>query len=321
MKATLLFSFLLFSLLSPAQKISYDTSRSDNGTIYWTGIHYRYTDGGGYDRWTFYYENGTKRLEEITDTSFRVHKLVNAWLQDGTQTLKNGNGIYVYSGTDSTIYRVKDSLYNGYAVSYYHFYEFRTPWKLWATGNYVNGLREGEWTFRDSSGHNDMLITFVNGKAYGQATFFYLFTGVKAESGFLDDCNRTGTWKNYDSLGNLSGEFNYVDGQKSGPCTLYYPDGKIKAKGQYVQVSRKFVQICEDPNNPGTFTKCSYRYAAPAKNGTWFFYDNSGNLTGTKKYHHETSESVSVQYYYNNKGKRTRVRTIGYDSDYCGKIW
>jgi antitoxin component YwqK of YwqJK toxin-antitoxin module len=263
-----------------------------------------------------YHRNGTKESE------INNGRPVNYWLTDGTQILKNGNGKYIYSGSDSTIYTVHDSIYDGPTISYYHFYNPRTPWKLWATGNYSNGTREGKWIFRDSSGTNDIVLTFHNNIANGPASFYYLYSGIISESGFLVECERTGEWKKFDSLGNLSGKFNYENGQKKGACTLYYPDGKIKATGQYTQVTRTMINACEDPNNPGTFLKCRNKFdAIPAKTGKWYFYSEDGKLSSTKKYRNETNKTKVAYDFYDGKGHYQKWKNYNYEMDYCGLIW
>jgi len=235
-------------------------------------------------------------LEESTATLFVSHKKINAWLPNGTQTLIDGNGIYIESGIDSSIYVVKDSLYNGLCTSYFRFRNGGVPWKLlpwklWATGNYSNDKRNGEWIFRDTSGTNSIVLNFENGFARGQCSFYYENTGIICESGYLDDCNRVGVWKKFDETGILTGAYNYENGQKMGACTLYYRDGKIKAKGKYKQVSHTFSDLCEDPNNPGTFVKCKNKYDnVPAKTGIWYFYNENGKLVKIKIFRAEVEE-------------------------------
>jgi antitoxin component YwqK of YwqJK toxin-antitoxin module len=304
MKNFLLISFLFFigsNLFCQNDRI--DTSYYWENHSIWR-ISYSDSIGpgnyiGGY---TSFYINGPKQSEVRYSDSGR-ERFVNYWLPDGTQTLKDGNGKFIYSDIeDSTIYEISDSIYHGYSTSYHHFFDYRfplvsqnLPWKLEAKGNYEKGKRIGEWFFLDESGSNYMVLNFVNGISHGQCSLYYLNNGIVMESGFLDDCNRVGLWKKFDAQGNLSGEYNYQNGQKMGACTLYYPDGKIKAKGQYTQLNRKYKRAKKDRNNPGVYL-IDARYRGPnvpAKTGIWYFYDENGKIIKTKKYKAKIEENES----------------------------
>jgi antitoxin component YwqK of YwqJK toxin-antitoxin module len=284
--------FLCFEL--SGQWIKDDTLFYESGKIYRTSeldVQISTSDNWFFD-FVYYYENGARMKEQVFDSAYgRPNRimLMDFSLPDGTSLLTNGNGKFIEVGGDSAIYTVTNGEYAGPCSVYSHYTNWHTPWKLFATGNYSEGKRSGEWIFRDSSGTNSVIVTYENGIAHGNCARFYSATGILMEEGNMEDDERTGLWKKYDENGKLIAEYNYEHGQKMGACTLYYPDGKIKTKGQYTQLNIKYEKPKEDRNNPGTFVFDAKYHGpyVPAKTGLWYFYDEHGKLTKTKNYKDE----------------------------------
>ena len=106
----------------------------ENGSPY---LFWKDKDGGLWDH-IIYYKNGQMRFE------MRQGLILNTWLEDGTQGVKDGNGIridYDFGPRHIDVQEtVKDGKLNGYAVYWYHHMK-----QMKAEGYYKNNKKVGIW--------------------------------------------------------------------------------------------------------------------------------------------------------------------------------
>jgi antitoxin component YwqK of YwqJK toxin-antitoxin module len=294
MKQFLLSALLFYSLTFFGQSITLDTIRYANGNPNITVKFFR-SDNDFHNEWTYYYENGQKSIFEINDSVNPTMKLIDGWLPDGKQILKNGNGIYISVFMDSSVCIVKDSACNGLTKIYKRYNScdkgwITQYWKLLGTGNCFNGTRSGKWEYFDLNGFKSATVNYEKDTVRGACIVYFPQSEKIRDSGTIDNCLKTGLWKSFDDSGNLIYECNYFNGDKKGEFISYFPDGKVKSKGQYTQVCKKFKMAAEDPKHPGDFNRIHTTILldnVPAKTGIWFFYNENGDLIRSKKYRNE----------------------------------
>ena len=212
--------------------------------------------------------------------------------QSTKQDTLYGNEKYIEVGADSCVYTITNTKYNGPAEVYKRYTKnnFLLPWKLYATGIYSNGFKNGAWDFMDEDSFKTATANYVNDTIRGNCSLYYPSSNKIKASGTIENCIRTGLWKSYDENGMLISECYYRNGEKDGSYIEYHPNGKIKAKGQYKQVTKKFKVLVEDPKHPGQFHSDQARTLTnvPAKTGAWTFYNENGELLSSKNYKQET---------------------------------
>src|SRR4051812_16965414 len=109
-------------LRGEGQTVREERDYYESGKLYSIG-HFKQIDSiseNSFGLWTYWYENSQKKSEEIQ--SDIITRYINFWTSNGIQTLNNGNGILQeeaqYTGDDSSIFIIKDSLKNGQYFSY-----------------------------------------------------------------------------------------------------------------------------------------------------------------------------------------------------------
>lgn len=304
------FLFIFFPQKFKAQSIKEDSAFYESGKIYWRSYRNANISGNKGRTVEYFYENGQHKLTQVTDSSYAQEKLLEFWLPDGTQLVKGGAGKYIEAGRDSCIYTIANGKYNGPAEKYKYHSRYKTGihfWKLYGAGNYENGFKNGNWNFMDTSGYKTATVNYVNDTIRGSCILYYPMTNKIKASGNTENCMKTGSWSVFDENGNILVQCIYENGEKNGNYIEYYSNGKVKAKGQYIQVTRKFKNAVEDPEHPGDYSRIHITITltnVPAKNGAWYFYDENENLLRTKKYKRkaETPEYLTPapfrNYYY-----------------------
>ncbi|MDO5089008.1 MAG: toxin-antitoxin system YwqK family antitoxin [Leptotrichiaceae bacterium] len=142
-----------------------------------------------------------------------------------TDNRKNGKELIVSNGVVTLENNYVNGILSGLSTSYY------LDGTLRSTGMYVNNLRNGEWIWKYPDGTVKLVENYQNGKISG---------------------NITGYFPN----GNKERIFQISNG--TGSFTQYYDNGKLKAKGSYI----------------------NYTSA-----GDWVFYDKDGNIISGNQYY------------------------------------
>lgn len=231
--------------------------------------------------WKYWDEYGQITLEEYYNPQCKV---VNAWLSNGKQTIKNGNGIYyiVEWDCDSLVFTYRDSMLNGTSW-HYNCVDWNVPKRfLQETGNYSNGKKSGTWTRYYPNGVIREKANYENGEQNG-AVMQYYPTGKLHYEGTMLDGKGNGLWKSYDSSGVLIWQCEYKDGSPSGIYNEYYRDGTLKTSGKYRHVKRRICTQVEDPTNPGSYFNSWQTYdRCPARYGKWKYYNRKGKCIAVR---------------------------------------
>jgi antitoxin component YwqK of YwqJK toxin-antitoxin module len=302
----LFLSCLIFAGNLKAQWIK-DTMFYPSGKIYWiSDLDAQISSREGWLLYnTYYYENGQEMKEERVDTTMNYHYLEYFWLENGTLLVDNGKGKYIEVQKDSCVYSISNGKYEGPAEKYvrYSRYNYLRPWKLAASGNYVNGYKNGTWNFIDTSGYKIVTANYSKDTLRGKYILYYPESSVMLSAGNFENCEKDGEWLYYDENGKISEAINYKNGTRTGTYTGYYPDGKVKLKGQYSQSEKKLRIPVEDPFNPGTFKSYKTMMVVAFKSGVWIYYDENGNQVKKEKPKHEfeTPENYDVLIYRHKK--------------------
>jgi antitoxin component YwqK of YwqJK toxin-antitoxin module len=178
---------------------------------------------------------------------------------------------------DSTLFTVRDSLKNGWFISY-------TPekgiYKKVSTGIYKNGLQQEVDTLFFPSGKVYLTRTFVDGEENGQRTEFYENGRIK-EQGQLRDIYKEELWTYNDSAGNLIKTVNYLHNNMSGEYHDYYRNGQLKSKGTYIVIRFKN-KVKPKAHKIKSFSGSGYGISPylhlSFKDGTWLYYSETGQL-------------------------------------------
>jgi antitoxin component YwqK of YwqJK toxin-antitoxin module len=143
-------------------------------------------------------ENGNAEVLWDDDSLKAKGKILNS--------LKSGNWIYFYQGTNGT-----QKLFEG---------------------SYLNDKRNGIWKEFSEKGKLIAQVNYRNGFLNGEATVFYE-TGIPYTIKYFSDGVQVSKYFEYYPKGNLKETSLYKNGEKTGPVTLFYPSGKIQAVGFY----------------------------------------------------------------------------------------
>ncbi|MFB6341012.1 toxin-antitoxin system YwqK family antitoxin [Saccharicrinis sp. FJH62] len=195
------------------------TTYHENGNILSTGNMHK---GEMTGTWYNYFEDGSPE-SEITYRDKKPY-ILNVWLKDGNQIIKDGNGEYVsYYGNGRV--SQKGKLENGIKVG------------IWKEYSNVGALRT-EYVMEDDifkiisawDIHNNHII--INGE--GDYVSYYPESDQLFESGKLVEGKREGEWITYGpGTGKLQAEQNYETGHLNGPAKLYFESGELQVEGTY----------------------------------------------------------------------------------------
>ena len=101
------------------------------------------------------------------------------------------------------------------------------------TGAYKNGQESGLWeTFYPSSNVTSSSGNFVNGRRDGEWTYQYQ-SGKLREKGSFENGVESGVWTNYYENGQKQGEGSFVAGKREGTWTWYRENGSVWRTAEY----------------------------------------------------------------------------------------
>jgi len=117
-----------------------------------------------------------------------------------------------------------------------HWKEYHDTGELKAEGDYLNGVKVGEWKFFYPDGKTDQQGTYdQRGRAIGTWKWFYENGQLLREEKYTDGL-RNGSLIEYDDAGNIITQGEYVDGQKEG--FWYFQISDYREEGNYVAGER-----------------------------------------------------------------------------------
>jgi antitoxin component YwqK of YwqJK toxin-antitoxin module len=165
---------------------------------------------------------------------------------------------------------------------------YQGPWKLFfptgelrAEGSYVDGKREGDWTFYFKAGkwvwfyENSALWReeyYRKGKEDGPSVEYNREGGVIEQGEFIDGL-RTGAW--IEQVGDHKQTGSYIDGERTGEWLHSFDNGKTSFVGEYLNGipigKHKYYYVNGTLKEEG-------KYKGGVKEGDWKYYDEEGNL-------------------------------------------
>jgi antitoxin component YwqK of YwqJK toxin-antitoxin module len=277
---------LFFSDTLFAQDIREVKDYYESGNLYSTG-YYKRIDSiseSSYGLWTYWYENGQKMLEEIQ--SDPITKYINFWTSSGLQLLKNGEGKMFeaaqFTGDDSSIFIIKDSLKHGNYVS---FIPTKNGMRLFAEGIYINGLRNGIVYYYSDSGKISETNNYIKDEENGLHVEYY-DNGIPKEIGIRHEYRKSGIWGYFTEEGNLTKEETYEKGYKI-YVVEYYPNCSKKSEGAFITLSykeKKNNKSVRDNSYPTTRRSTKRTTRTNIKQGVWIYYNSKGEINKKEKY-------------------------------------
>ena len=97
---------------------------------------------------------------------------------------------------------------------------------------FINGKRNGRWTFWNENGNIVRTGSYAAGKRDGSYAY-YFNDGSKKEEGAWKNDQRDGLWTKYSNNGNTQKEGTYSNGKKDGVWTTWNDKGLIASKYLY----------------------------------------------------------------------------------------
>ncbi len=157
------------------------------------------------------------------------------------------------------------------------------------TGNYENGLPQGEWKWYFENGSLRRDETYDKGKENGISNEYNDSLQLIATGKYIEG-NKEGLWKYNNGEYIAKGE--YRDGRKFGMWHQTYRNGKPAFSGKYADGLEEGEHLYYNEN--GKLREIR-NYQHGMRNGIWKTYDENGNLI------------LSVQY---NADRETRIDNI-----------
>ena len=207
-----------------------------------------------------------------------------------------------YSGavTGRWVAKVKNGVVDGELLTYHENGQLDSQHTL------VNGLHEGEFREFHENGSLEYLIDYKNGEAHGSYQR-YDENGELQEIAWFADGKMDGETLYYEG-GYLKEVTNYKNGVLNGPHERYYPQtNQLSHKGQYKD--GLFFGVWGIFNKSGESIEKGLKYLGPSvgenpaarfypsgqvresgmrrdgsKVGTWYYYDEDGDVTGTREF-------------------------------------
>ncbi|PXY42757.1 hypothetical protein DMB65_01675 [Flavobacterium cheongpyeongense] len=179
--------------------ITKSTDYFENGKKSYEGL---YNDKGELETYSFFDNDGNKYFEE---------KYKSGELKSGVQFTSNSP-----KGTEVNLTKKSFEIKN-----------FDGSFKI--KGAFEKGKRTGEWNYLYSSGITSLNQFYLNGKANGISTNYYLNGDLSSKYNYIND-TISGRYETYD--GNKVNQiYNYEKGEQNGPFQTFYPDGKVSTEG------------------------------------------------------------------------------------------
>lgn len=201
-------------------------------------------------RWTFWYPNGTKRMEGIYERGAK-RGIWSVWFEQGT--LKS-RGLYVM-GSRQGLWEAWDQAGNKRSQ-----------------GWYKKGSRTGVWLRWDAQGRRQQRGAYDNNLPTGLWTFWYP-NGEMSHRGRFAKGRRTMQWSYWHDNGQLAWRGRFVKGQPDGVWRFWYPNGVTWAMGRYYRGMQRGNWIYYHDN---ATIASQGRYAQDRATGKWQFFDPQG---------------------------------------------
>lgn len=279
----------------------------DNGTTYYQYFHKNgqlrshgwYKNGLRHGEWKYYYLDGT--LESINffhkDDLLGVQKYMSV---DGKlnreSTFNYGIPIEdVYFNTDEKAFETlnfKSTENNNKRITHYQNGNIETE------TSFVNGLKQGSYTFYDFYGNVGVTGTYHNDEMNGEWTWYYASGKVKGTANYLNG-NLNGESKNYYESGQLEDDYHYEYGNQTGKSLSYYENGNLSISTEYLNDQEHSRKEFYSPSGQLQLVRI-YNYGVLIG---YTYLDSNGN---EKEMIPITNETSKIEAFYDN-GKPSRT--------------
>ncbi len=163
-------------------------------------------------------------------------------------------------------------------------------------GHYVDGKKDGKWVTKAADGTVRSIVTFVNGIAKGEATYYYP-DGSIMESGIWNIDHWEGEYAQFYESGAKKCEFTYNNkGHREGEQKYYHENGKIMMEGTW---------------SDGKITSSVMVYDENGNKTQERHYDENGKSTGVTNIETSTEKQTNTP---NSKNSNTTQKKQFKDS-------
>ena len=146
-----------------------------------------------------------------------------------------------------------------------------------------NTIEEGQYNADPGISPNDSKEIIAQKMAMvhkiGVWKYWYDNGTLSAEEHYDNGGMPVGVWKTYHSNGQVASEID----KSSGAAVFYHPNGQ-KAEEGTINGAQQRVGDWQGWHENGQLNYKGSYTAAGEKNGTWIYYDTSGNVTATEHY-------------------------------------
>ena len=212
------------------------SSKYNNGNKKTEG---EYKDGLPVGTWKFWDRNGTEYTGAVSKYVFHeiqsgetLEKIANNFevdvdqLYELNEDIDKDTGDKIKTGQVISVKTADDS--DGEFLFWYD----KKRIKIKSHKVFINGKRNGKWTFWNENGNIVRTGSYAAGKRDGSYAY-YFNDGSKKEEGAWKNDQRDGLWTKYSNNGNTQKEGTYSNGKKDGVWTTWNDKGLIASKYLY----------------------------------------------------------------------------------------
>ena len=212
------------------------SSKYNNGNMKTEG---QYKDGLPVGTWKFWDRDGTEYTGDVSKYVFHeiqcgetLKNIANKFEVDIEQLYELNEDIDKDTGDKikaGQVIGVKTA--NGADGQFLFWYD-KQRIKIKSHKVFINGKRNGKWTFWNENGNIVRTGSYAAGKRDGSYAY-YFNDGSKKEEGAWKNDQRDGLWVKYSNNGNTQKEGTYSNGKKDGVWTSWNDKGLVASKYLY----------------------------------------------------------------------------------------
>jgi len=212
------------------------SSKYNNGNMKTEG---QYKDGLPVGTWKFWDRDGTEYTGAVSKYVFHeiqsgetLKSIANNFevdvdqLYELNEDIDNDTGDKIKAGQVIGVKTADD------ADGQFLFWYDKQRIKIKSHKVFINGKRNGKWTFWNENGNIVRTGSYAAGKRDGSYAY-YFNDGSKKEEGAWKNDQRDGLWAKYSNNGNTQKEGTYSNGKKDGVWTTWNDKGLIASKYLY----------------------------------------------------------------------------------------
>lgn len=203
------------------------------------GLHKEFAEDGSVIAAKEYDENGILSGEGVVDANDKKQGVWKYYYESGElkskglykDNLKTGEWIFYYEdGKIEQRGKYNNDKPSGEWTWYY------TNGNIWRTENLIKGIEEGSFIEYNKNAKVILKGEYVDGEREGVWSYN---NGDFTEEGSYQEGLQNGLWKGWFSNGKLSYEMTFVQGVADGKFKTYYDNGNVREEGYYSMGSRE----------------------------------------------------------------------------------